>query len=394
MFNSISLKQPARVQNDTYRRIASLHDITLEGIIEAKESGKKVVGYYCTYSPVELALAAGAILAPLCANSKEHLTAADNDLPQNLCPVVRTLYDLAVTDTCPFFHFSDFVIAETTCDGKKKAYEFLRRIKPVHIMNLPQIQDSEASVELWFKEMQRLKASMEKVLNVKITDNAIRQAIHVANEEARVRKALFDLNKAVPALLTGKEMLTISSNADFSINKPETTALLDTYIGEIRQIAAEGYYTGSIYTPRVLLTGCPVGIDSDKIIDLIEESGALVVAMENCGGYKTVDLRIDENDMRDPLLLLAEKYLKVPCSVMCPDDGRIALLEQMLRDFNIAGVVDLTWLACHTYNIESYWVADLCRKVGLAFLHIETNFSDSDAENLRVRVEAFVEMMK
>jgi benzoyl-CoA reductase/2-hydroxyglutaryl-CoA dehydratase subunit BcrC/BadD/HgdB len=382
------------IQTDNYRQLADMHDRALEKIISAKEAGGKVVGYYCTYSPIELALAAGAIIAPLCANNKGALVAADNDLPQNLCPVVRTLYDLAVTDKCPFFHFSDFVIAETTCDGKKKVYEFLRRIKPVHIMNLPQTQDSPASLDLWYREIQRLKSAMEAELGVKITEEAIRRAIHITNEEARARRALFDLNQAVPAILTGKELLTITANADFSTDRQMEIDLLDSFVNEVRQMAAAGYHTGTAKTPRVLLTGCPVGIDSDKIIDIIEGSGALVVTMENCGGYKTLDLMIDESDTRDPLLLLAEKYLKVPCSVMCPNDGRMNLLRKMIADFKIDGIIDLTWQACHTYNVESYWVADICRQAGLAFLHIETNFSDSDTENLRVRVEAFTEMMK
>ena len=117
--------------------------------------------------------------------------------------------------------------------------------------------------------------------------------------------------------------------------------------------------------------------------------------MENCGGYKTVDLRIDETDPRDPVALLAEKYIKIPCSVMSPNEDRIRLLKKMIDEFAIDGVIDLTWQACHTYNIESYWVADLVKnKMGKAFLHIETNFSESDIENLRIRIEAFVEMMK
>jgi benzoyl-CoA reductase/2-hydroxyglutaryl-CoA dehydratase subunit BcrC/BadD/HgdB len=383
------------METTTFKELSTLRTRSLGAMIEAKENGRKVVGYYCNYSPVELAMAAGAMVMPLCGSKKGPLIAADNDLPQNLCPVVRTLYDLAVTDKCPYFHFSDMVIAETTCDGKKKAYEFLQRIKPVHVMNLPQVQDLPSSLTMWESEVRRLRDVMEDWLGTKIMDEAIKEAIHLTNTEARARQDLFDLNRVRPALLTGKELLAISSNAEFAINKPEIIELLDRFTAEVKALAEEGYHVGTHGTPRVLLTGCPVGEDDDKVITLVEECGGLVVAMENCGGYKTLDLRIDETDARDPLTLIAEKYLKVPCSVMSPNGRRLELLERMIKDFDIDGVIDLTWQACHTYNIESYWVAKLVKqKLGKAFLHLETNFSDSDSENLRVRIEAFLEMIK
>jgi benzoyl-CoA reductase/2-hydroxyglutaryl-CoA dehydratase subunit BcrC/BadD/HgdB len=56
--------------------------------------------------------------------------------------------------------------------------------------------------------------------------------------------------------------------------------------------------------------------------------------------------------------------------------------------------VDLTWQACHTYNIESFQVAKLVQdNFGLPFLHIETDYSESDTEQLRVRIQAFLEMI-
>jgi benzoyl-CoA reductase/2-hydroxyglutaryl-CoA dehydratase subunit BcrC/BadD/HgdB len=134
---------------------------------------------------------------------------------------------------------------------------------------------------------------------------------------------------------------------------------------------------------------------SEKVVEIVEDLGALVVVMENCGGYKTVDLRIDESDLRDPLLLLAETYIRIPCSVMSPNRGRLALLERMIDDFQIDGVIDLTWQGCHTYNIESFEVSALVKeKRGLPFIQIETDYSQADRESLRVRLEAFVEMME
>ena len=93
-----------------------------------------------------------------------------------------------------------------------------------------------------------------------------------------------------------------------------------------------------------------------------------MIAMEDCGGYKTVELRVDENNQTDPLRLLAEKYMKIPCSVMTPNHRRLDLLKRMVKEFQIDGVIDLTWQACHTYNIESYFVAEMVKdELGLPF---------------------------
>ena len=375
---------------DIIEEMALSRERTLAALVEAREAGRKVIGYYCTYSPIELALAAGAIAVPLCASRKGPLAAADNDLPQNLCPVVRTIYDVSVTDSCPFFHSSHMVVAETTCDGKKKMFEMLSRIKPVHIMDLPQLPALPESLRLWESEVRRLAAAIEALTGTRLTDAALRRAIHLTNEEARARQDLFDLNRARPAPISGRDLVTIASESEFAVDRMGAVALLDRVAADL---ARRGRAAPNGSGPRILLTGCPVGSEEGKVVDLVEQGGGALVAMENCGGYKTVENRIDENDPRDPMALLAEKYLSIPCSVMTPNQGRLQLLERMVRDFAIDGVIDLTWQACHTYNVESYWVADLVKnRLGLPFLHLETNYSDADAETLRVRIEAFLEM--
>ena len=96
----------------------------------------------------------------------------------------------------------------------------------------------------------------------------------------------------------------------------------------------------------------------------------------------------------DPMDALARQYLATPCSVMSPNDGRFELLETMIRDFSVDGVVDLTWQACHTYNVEAFSINEKVFEIlGVPALHLETDYSESDTEQLRVRVEAYLEML-
>ena len=95
-----------------------------------KENGTKVVGLFCSFVPQELVYAAGMVPVGLCSFTDEPIPAAETRLPKNLCPLIKASYGFALTDTCPYFYFSDLVVGETTCDGEMKMFELLGEIKP------------------------------------------------------------------------------------------------------------------------------------------------------------------------------------------------------------------------------------------------------------------------
>ena len=371
-----------------------MRDENIIKIKELKEQGVKVVGIYCTFCPRELVMAAGAIPVGLCGTRDEPIGAAEETLPRNLCPLIKSSYGFAATDTCPYFFFSDFIVGETTCDGKKKMFELLNKIKPVHVMQLPYLRDNEAAFELWVSEIRRLRERIEKEFNTEIKDEDIWKAIDLTNRETSALKAICDLNKLDPPPMNGMELLSVIWTKSFSADVGEINKMLEeleiSYQGEVKTEKTNDLR--SSLKPRVLLTGCPVGLGSEKVIRLVEELGGTVVAMENCSGYKTLELQV-EKKYDDPIVALAHKYIQIPCSCMSPNPYRIELLGRMLKDFKIQAVVDLTWQACHTYNIEANDVEKLVKSEGIPYLHLESDYSNSDLENLKVRLEALLEMV-
>lgn len=367
----------------------------LKSLEEAKAGGAKVVGWYCTYGPQELAVAAGAYNVGLCGTREDPIPEAEKELPRILCPLIKSSYGFALTGTCPFLNLSDLVVGETTCDGKKKMFELLAKKIPTHVMQLPQTQIGPEPLEIMHIEIKKLKKVLEEHLAVEITDEALGEAIILLNKERRILKELFDLNHAKPALITGMQLQKIVFQQGFYAKREDRIAIVQEIIDEIKEKATQGYYVGDESTPRIILTGTPTGVGSEKVIEIVEECGGLVLAFENCTGYKTLDFNIDEDDSRDKLLLLAERYLKIPCSIMTPNLGRLELLEKMVKEFKADGVIDLTWQACHTYNIEATEVGKLVKEqLGKPYLHIETDYSQSDVETLRVRINAFLEMIQ
>jgi benzoyl-CoA reductase/2-hydroxyglutaryl-CoA dehydratase subunit BcrC/BadD/HgdB len=368
-----------------------LAEQNLDDIEQAKDSGRKAIGFYCLYSPTEIAVAADAIPLPLCGTRNEPIAAAENILPRNLCPLIKSSFGFAVTDTCPFFRFSDIIIGDTTCDGKKKMFELLSRYKPTYVLHLPQNQNVKTALPLWRSELERFQKIVEKLTGVEITKERLRSAIRLMNTERRARKALMDINQAVPAPISGSQLLEFMFKIGFLANKQNSISLIKNICDEAKK---KGFRNDNIRNgrrKRILLTGVPVGVGSDKVVKVVEQSGADVVAFENCSGYKQA-FTVDEN--KDPMEALAEQYLSTPCSVMSPNNGRFELLKQMITDFKVNGVIDLTWQACHTYNVEAYRVNELIqRNFGFPTLHMETDYSESDTEQIRVRIEAYIEML-
>ena len=372
----------------------TLQQITEENLLDleqAKAAGRSAIGFYCLYSPVEIAVAADAIPLPLCGTRNDPIAAAEEILPRNLCPLIKSSFGFAVSDTCPFFRFSDIIVGDTTCDGKKKMFELLTRYKLTHVLQLPQSQDGTMALALWREELLRFKKIVEKQTGIVITGERLSSAIRLMNRARKARKAVMDLNKEKPALLRGSLLLEILHKVGFLADKEKGIALMERVVAEARQGTFTANNQQSGKRPRILLTGVPVGVGSDKVVKIVEQCGGDVVAFENCSGYKQA-FTVDEN--KDPMDALAEQYLATPCSVMSPNPGRFQLLQDMVRDFSVHGVIDLTWQACHTYNIEAFQVDEFIRETfGLPTLHLETDYAESDTEQLRVRIEAYLEML-
>lgn len=97
---------------------------------------------------------------------------------------------------------------------------------------------------------------------------------------------------------------------------------------------------------------------------------------------------------RDPIEAIAERYLRVTCACMTPNTQRFTDLERLARDFAVDGVLDLSWQFCQPFELESHRVKELvCDRLGLPFLHVVTDYSQSDIGQLHVRIEGFLEQI-
>lgn len=357
----------------------------------AKDAGKKVVGTYCTFTPWELIDAAGAMPISVCAVSDETTEEAEKHLPKNLCPLIKSSYGFAITDKCPFIYFADMIVGETTCDGKKKMYEYLGEIKNVHVMQLPYKQDTPKALAGWKDEIMLLKDKLEKDFNITITEEAVRKSIKVKNEQRRLLKEIYSLAKLDNPPISGYEMHKIFDSTNFLVDVEAKNEELRGMLEGFKEAAATVESIDKNKKKRILITGCPSGGVADKVVKTIEEVGGVVVCFENCLGIKEKYQLVDET--KDVYDALAEKYLGIPCSVMSPNTKRMDLIDELVDEFKVDGVVDITLQACHTYAVESPRVKSVCDKKDVGFINLETNYSSSDTGQIRTRIEAFIEML-
>jgi len=371
-----------------FKAIPEKSILALESV---RSNGGIVAGVYCIYAPSELIRAAGAVPVGLCGKRQDPIEVAERDLPASFCPLIKSSYGYAVSNTCPFFSISDVLCAESTCDGKKKMYELMGKLKPMHVMQLPHTQLGGASSKYWLEALHQLEAFLCANGGHRATPAALSEQIHSHNILRQKMRELLLLAGDARSPLGGLDLLAIMESKGFVVDIEDYIRLLDAMERSLREYLAQ---PGLKPHPgaRILLTGVPVGKGSEKVIRIIEESGARVVCMENCTGAKGLELAVDES--AEPMAALAARYLQIPCSCMSPNPGRRESLKTMALDYGVHGVVDLTWLGCHTYNAESHSVRSWIEEdLELPALHLETDYSSADSGQLRTRIEAYLEVI-
>ncbi len=351
-----------------------------------KDNGGKLVGYLCTYAPLEIVDAAGASAVGLCGTSDEVIPAAEEVLPANLCPLIKSTYGFAHTDKCPYTYFSDVIIGETTCDGKKKMYELLQDIKDVYVLRLPHDRTRSWARDAWRDEIVKMKEYMEKRFDVTITEDDIRKATVRRNKLRQAICDLYELQLKGTTAFTSVELLSAMAAGNFSLNIDDFRETLEGMVAENKGKCNEE----NEKKKRIVLSGCPSSGVINKVGKSIDNNGGVVVVSDSCTGERTNRMQIDP-EADDIYGALADKYLDINCSIMTPNDGRMKNTIEMAKKYNADGVIDMVLNCCHTFNVESALMQKACEEAGLPYLKIETDFSEGDAGQVDTRIAAFIE---
>ncbi|WP_313755697.1 double-cubane-cluster-containing anaerobic reductase [Tissierella sp.] len=372
------------------------HSETRENrILEAKkikENGDRIAGIFCSFAPLEILDAAKINVINLCSTKDENIINSEVDLPKNLCPLIKSSYRSIISGNSDSLPLCDIVIGETTCDGKKKMYELLGELKDMHIMQLPQGTDRSYSYIMWEKEVRLLIETLEEKFNVKITEKELRKTTSVRNKLKDLYGELLELSKLDPPAITGLNAYKILERYKFISDLEEEYNQLEELINQIKKEYNEGKRPINNKAKRILITGCPLSGVLDKILNTIENNNGVVVCFENCEGIKPIRNIIDENS-DDIVKSIATQYLNIGCSIMTPNYKRMELLEELVEEFKVDAVIEVLLQTCHPYSVEARAVKKLSTTVGLPYMAIETDYSNSNIGQIRTRIAAFMEIL-
>jgi len=384
--------RPARMSYFDYV-FSEVHGLRIHELVTHKKNGGIVVGTYCTYAPEELIMAANGISVGLCAGAEVAPEAAMEFLPGNLCPLIKSSLGFKLAGVCPYIESCDLLVGETTCDGKKKFYEILGDMQPVHVMELPQ-KKGDTDRDMWKAEVRALAARLEEVSGKKIDAASLKEAIKVANDKRRALQRLAELRKSDPPVISGRDALLITQIA-FNDDPRRFTVKVNELCDELDKRVSQGKAIGGPARPRIMISGCPMALPNWKVPQVVETSGAVIVAEEMCTGARLYRNLVDEtpSDLEGMLDAIADRYLEIDCAVFTPNTERIDNILGLVDDYKVDAVLYHALTACDPYTIEAYKVQKALEKAGVPMLYVETDYGD-DSGQIATRVQALLEMVK
>jgi len=318
---------------------------------------------------------------------------AEELVPRGTCALIKSFIGFKLSRLCPYIESCDMIVGETTCDGKKKAYEAFAPHAPLYVMEVPQTK-SEAARALWRAEIVRFKERLEELTGKAITVDALKAAMKTVNARRRVLQRLNALRAADPAPISGRDALLINQ-ISFYDDPERFTAKIGELCDELEARVAKGQGVAPAGTPRLLLSGCPMAVPNWKLPYVVESSGAVIVGEESCIGTRNTRDLVDETPATMDGLLdaLAERYMKIDCACFTPNDERMDNVAALAASQKADGVVHYALMFCQPYAHEAMKLGHTLADKGVPMLALETDYSMEDVEQLKTRVEAFVEMV-
>jgi benzoyl-CoA reductase subunit C len=359
---------------------------------ELRNSGKKVISYFCCFVPDEIITAFDMVPYRIQGSQSEPIDQADACIETMACPFARSCFNLALNGE---YDFLDGFVAPHSCDTVERMYHIWRYYKPApftHFINVPHMM-GPSSDEFYHKELEFFIKGLEKWSGKKLDTGKFREAIRLYNQRRAVLRELYELRKPDPPLVSGTEITEVLV-AGMGIPAAEHIELVKRLIVEVKGRPRPKAQK----LPRVFLWGNE--IDDIAFIKLIEESGAYVVMDDLCTGSRFFWDDVPETN--DPLDGIVSRYLHIHCprsnipkaETREKDlENRYGYINRFIKEWNANGVIFYIVRYCDTCEMEGPDLREYLNEMKLPVLMIEDDYSTSTIGQLRTRVQAFLEMI-
>jgi len=360
---------------------------------ELKKQGKRIMGYLCAFTPVEIITAAGFIPFRIKGDVNEPITKADTEMETIVCPLVRSCFDVSIKGR---YEFLEGIVIPHACDSICRTYDvwkYTLNLPYSHLINMPHGTD-EPSLDFYQAELNTFRRGLGRFAGREISAQHLTQAISLYNQNRAKVRELYELRKTSPSLISGAEVAKLLVAA-VSIPVDEGTELINSVIEEVKQRGR----VPAAKSARIMVVGAQV--DNIDFIELIENSGAWVVADDLCPGAR--EFFSDVAVTPDPIDGIAERYLgKIYCGRTFRErsgsyqeylEQRFGHIGRFIRDFKVDGMVLYIYKYCDPFGFEVPAMKSYIESKGIPVLYLEDEYSMSTIGRLRTRIQAFLELL-
>lgn len=351
-----------------------------------KETGKKIIGYTCSYAPEEVVLAAGAHPMRLF-GTKQHISLADSHLQSYCCSVVRGILEEGLSRRVDVL---DGMVFPHTCDSMQRLSDIWRMNIPFgfHLdAILPVKLDTESSRDYMINVLEKFRADLAHKLNVTISDEALQKAIATTNAIRRSIGEIYDVRNQHPELLPGDDLYAIV-RASMIMDRDRLAIILAETAAELKERAAQA---PSTKVKRILLAGGMC--NQPDIYGMIEEAGGGLVWDDFCTGARYFTGSVDA--AADPLSAIGTRMMnRIICPAKHADlDSRGKHLVSLAKEKKAAGVIFLLFKFCDPHAFDYPYIKEHLDAAGIPLMVVEMDDSLPAGGQLKTRFEAFLEML-
>ena len=357
---------------------------------------EKFVGSFCMAMPSELIRAAGARPLKLCSNNIAGFTIGDYLTPDAVCPLVKSVVGSVAGEIGKIYKACDMYIVPVTCDCKRNLANQLTEYKPTMPLYIPMNREDDEGISLYVQELKKAGGKISEITGIKVTRETLLEQILVYSDAQNTIKDFADLKGGDNIVIRGTHALAVMNSMAYDD--------IDNWKMHLKKLNAElldrknkQEYITRRNLPRILLAGSPVTFPNMKIPLIIEERGGIIVADETCLGDGCARDRVSiyEDSLDGYYRSLANRAVRpCSCSVFPDPEPGIHKLEKMVRDSNAEGIIYHVFRGCLTNDYEFEQIKSHFAKLGIPVIRIESDCSEEDVEQLCVRIEAFIEMIK
>ncbi len=351
-----------------------------------KDSGGKIMGYFCSAMPCELITAAEMLPFRLRAIGSTGTELSDSYFSSINCSFPRHAFNMALKGE---YDFIDGLTIFNSCDHIRRIYDHWIRQKDtpyVKIFSLP--KKSGAQQVEWFRsELAILRDDLESHFGAKVTDEKLWDAIRLYNQNRKLLRELYELRSSEHPPITGAQMLA-ATVAGTAMPPERYNQLLNELLDEAKN--TEGIPE---YRARVMILGGE--LDNPEFLKVIEDLDALVVADALCFGSRLLWKDVDES-IDDPLTALAQYQVneKPSCARMFTEyEKRAEYVHTMLNDYKVDGAIFARLTFCEVWGFEQYSTVNDFKDWNVPLLCLDHEYTLSGVGQIRTRVQAFLETM-